>query len=423
MNNKQTNNKQKIFLFIAVTITFIIIFLLNRLYPLYWDDWRYAFVQSGDFRTERITGISDIFRSQYFHYFSWGGRVVVHLIAQLLIWFDPLWHDILNTAAYVALIFIMYLISNKNRVINTSVFVLINLLMWFFIPVFFNSILSITVSSNYVWGTLIILLFIFPYYSYFISGKSRRYNLKFLVFFFGGIIVGWTNEHTAFAMIMLLCFFCIYAQKKNNLQQWMIWGLIGSVIGYVLMIIAPGNFIRSDIVTEENISFFTMIINNLQSMILIKYLYCILPLDLIYLLSVLIFVRIKRKNTEEKNDIKKILFNSLLFLIASKISFFVMIVSPEFPFRALFGIVVLHIISITIIYANISVESSSLRYLNIVGLSLLLILFCYDFYKKYPIIYLISKTYKEREKIIEQQKANGIEDITFYGKIYSSSKI
>ena len=92
---------------LVAAVCFILIFLLNRKYPLCLDDWTYSFVY-GENPAKRISSMSDIFRSQYNHYFMWGGRSVVHFIAQWLLMQNECLLDILNSLVYTAYVFLLY---------------------------------------------------------------------------------------------------------------------------------------------------------------------------------------------------------------------------------------------------------------------------------------------------------------------------
>ena len=146
--------------FILVVIFFALILLLNLIYPLYADDWAYAFIY-GSKTPQKIKGLSDIIDSQYYHYFRHGGRTIVHIIAQLLLLTKGYWADIINSVAYIIFAYLIYKICNINRKINPSLFFFINILIWFFQPGFAQSVLWITGSANYLWGTLIITAFIY----------------------------------------------------------------------------------------------------------------------------------------------------------------------------------------------------------------------------------------------------------------------
>lgn len=81
------NNKKSWFVIFAI---FIFMFIFNFLSPIsFGDDYVYSFIWSGQSIYEplpqnvsRVASWQDLFRSQWSHYFTWGGRTVAHVLAQ-----------------------------------------------------------------------------------------------------------------------------------------------------------------------------------------------------------------------------------------------------------------------------------------------------------------------------------------------------
>ena len=163
---------QKILLYLAVTLFFGLVYILNILFPLQADDWGYSFiVDAANNSTVRVCSIFDIFVSQYNHYFEWGGRSVVHFIAQFLLFIDIRIAKLLNSFVYIGLFFMIYAIINKGKKPNAGLFIFLNIIMWLIQPAFSIVILWLTGSANYLWGALLLILFIYPYYL-FLSKKD-----------------------------------------------------------------------------------------------------------------------------------------------------------------------------------------------------------------------------------------------------------
>ena len=63
-----------------------------------------------------------------------------------------------------------------------------------------------------------------------------------------GLLAGWTNENTSVGLIVILLSTLIIDKittKKWNLTKTKVAGIIGSLIGFILMICAPGNYVRN----------------------------------------------------------------------------------------------------------------------------------------------------------------------------------
>ena len=201
------NRKQYILFGVVLSAFFILVFVLNKLYPLYADDWGYIY--SGKSFAEAA---SDSFKKLYNQYFTWGGRMVVHAIAHLLAWFGLAISDLINSLAFVFYLYIIYRISNKGNRINPLLFLFIGLYSWLIIPAFNSTVLWLVGAANYMWGALIVILFLSAYYFYYIGSKERKGWLYVIFFLLAGIISGWTNENLFAAQVFFnpLYFFCFY---------------------------------------------------------------------------------------------------------------------------------------------------------------------------------------------------------------------
>lgn len=345
---------QRIFLFILFFSFGGLILSLNILYPIYGDDWRYSFISDSSLSV-RVSSLSDSIHSQSKHYFGHGGRSIVHIIAESLLQLDRYWMDIFNSISYLALVYIIYKIANLNNKINASLFFFINILIWFFQPAFGQTLLWITGSANYLWGTLIIISFLYFYCNAFILNSIDDSILRRIIFLIFGIIAGWTNENSVIGMIFIILSIILCLKlKKTRIPKWMIYGLIGTIIGFIIMIIAPGNFVRFDKATTSNfllkdyklIYYYTRMLP-----VLAEFYKNILPLVLIHILVLINYIHLNKKQN------KTIISLSLIFCIAGVISDLVMIASPEFSLRVLFAPIIFYIIAIGLIYSNIRIES------------------------------------------------------------------
>ena len=312
---------------IAISISFSAIFILNILTPLISDDFAYMFVYGED---RLVSTIADVFESQENHYYMWGGRSVVHFIAQILLMLPPYVADLLNSFIYIGYIFLIYYHIKGRGNHSISLFVLINLAIWFLQPVLGDTVFWLTGAANYLWGTTLILLFLLPFRMY----QGQKSNTTTLILssvgiFFCGLIAGWTNENTAGAMILILILFSAYFYfQKWPISIWMVIGFIGSLAGFFLMIAAPGNYVRAG---DSSFDLFTLAYRLFNSTHTLLF-YCS-SLLLTTLIIYIIFYRFPGKN---KNDNFRL---SLIYTTAAITAVYAMVLSPTFPRRALFGVV------------------------------------------------------------------------------------
>ncbi len=405
--------ENKLFLGI-VTLLFIGIYFMNSLYPIYIDDWSYTFKLGDD--GNRISGIKDIFVSQYNHYFEWGGRSVVHVIAQYLLYIDKVWADLLNSIAYVALVLIIYFIAKGKQKHNISLFLLINVFLWFFIPSLGECIFWKTGSANYLWGGFIIISFLAVYCRHYYKDTNENSVQRSVHMFLFGIIAGWTNEN----MFVAAAFFVIgiiilYHYQKINIPLWAIFGLAGLLIGGIVMLAAPGNYIRNEITVsgmgasdESKILFYFYRLTSIAKSLVE---YALYPF-LIYFLLLLIYLK---KGVRE--NVKETLSLSLLFFLTAMVATVVMAAAPIFPHRVWFGIVVFIAAASAILFVNLGFSDKWMKVAQIILLSLSVLLFAYSYTRGMISLYDFKKKIDERERYIEIEKGKGVDNIIIEGKI------
>ena len=328
--NFLNRNKKKLFLILI----FVSMLCLNFLTPLLADDYSYGL----NLNEKRIASIIDIFDYQVWHYFNWGGRTVAHTLAQILLVFPKAVFNILNSFIYTALIYLIYLHGcfNKDNKDNSYMLLLIHFILWFIIPVFGQSFIWLVGSCNYLWTTVIILYFLWLYRRNTLSEKW--YNLLFM--FILGLLAGWTNENTSAGLIVILVFSLIINKvetKKIELSKTRLFGIIGTLIGFVIMICAPGNYIRSAEFKDDTFIIIKIIkraldiTNNLENIVL--------PL----LIVIIILISLK---VYHKKKIEKELYT---FILGGFAAIYAMVLSPTFPERAWTGAIIFFVIAIVML--------------------------------------------------------------------------
>ena len=353
---------------------------------------------------QRLSSFSDIIKSMYNHYFMWGGRITAHTLVQFFLMFDKQFFNIINSIAFVGLAVLVYLHSNVSKKINIPLLIGIIFSLWFFIPQFGLTVLWVSGAGNYLWCTIIILLFLLPYRKYLENEHSFKDNtLNFILMIIIGILAGWTNENTGGAMILLTMLFIAYYKLKNvKIPNWAFSGFVSSCIGFGLLVLAPGNNARKEYLVNKTINIIKNIGNVFGTSFTLMFGLTIL------LLVVLAFFLITNNNTQL---ISKSLTISFMYIFSALAGIIVLIVSPQIPARTWFGPIVFIIVAIGNIYSNISINSKSL---NII-LVACLIGFTIKFADSYSIAYKdIVKTYNSintQISTINTEKESGNLDI------------
>ncbi len=397
-----TKTKTRACWIVVIGICFVALYSLNRLTPITSDDFAYLFIYGEE---GRITSIKDIIHSQVNHYYMWGGRSVVHFIAQVLLMLPTQIADLLNTLIYLSYIYLIYL-HIKGRANNSLfLFIMVNLGVWFSQPVLGDTIFWLTGSANYLWGTWLILLFLLPFRLY-RGTKSTPLSQAFysVCIFIAGILAGWTNENTAAAMLVIIIgFFIYYRSHMWPIPAWAVVGFAGAVIGFIIMIAAPGNFVRAG----ETTSFSLYNLSYRLFMWTLTFFYYSGPLFLITLIAIITFGRFSRGDKKDKMKFV------LIYAIAAIAGVYAMLASPTFPRRALFGIVTFLIIALGICLYNLDYKNVFLRQIRLIVISVALITYLFTFYLGWKEINSYSKIVAQREAAIKQAKEEGLDYCEF----------
>ncbi len=251
MEEKVSNRKsqiKKIWFWLSFVCFTLLLFLANEAVGFMRDDKWYA--------TNLVTGeplknLRDIWEGQVWHFFHWGGRSVTHFILQTVILCGSVCADVINTLMTLGLGFLMYKMSEAKRPywILGSLFLLIG--------VNYNVLVSMMWEAgcvNYVYSTVWIFFFVFLYLRE-LEGEEKKLPLANLWILPLGLMTGWSNENmgpAAFVMALGITVFRFLFEKKKP-KIWMLEGILTSLLGSLLVILAPGNFERSALITYDSL--------------------------------------------------------------------------------------------------------------------------------------------------------------------------
>ena len=254
--NQTLNSSRSLILFVTFAGFF---FVRTTLLPLSHDDYAYAFIWDGAnggnldemyFGSEevetrqRVESLNDIFQSMESHYFTWGGRIFAHGLAQIFIWLGKPAFDIANTIIFIFLILTIINLSNTWLKISRQALIWIFLSLFLFSAASLISLFWLTGACNYMWMSFFQLFFLTPYVKALRSSEAGNSVLNFLLMILLGLMAGWSNEAGALATICLTIFLVIMCKARGVFRVWMIAGLMALMTGCAFMIFAPGNFAR-----------------------------------------------------------------------------------------------------------------------------------------------------------------------------------
>lgn len=318
---------------------FLLQFLLHRSVPFMMDDiWYGTNLATGD----ALQGLGDVLEGQVWHYLNWGGRSITHGILQMVIMQGELVADILNLGMTLLLCYLTCVIAGARHP------------FWFLtaaaMMVACNANCKMSMfwqagTVNYVYSTAWIFLFIWVYLRELEenAGKLPAVGVWMIPL---GLMTGWSNENMGPACFLLSCGVSVYLvlRKKRRLSVWMIEGMAMSLVGSLLVVVAPGNFVRS--ATIEKVSMGEEIYNRFCAMLCasVEYLF---P-ALFFLSFVLLLYKVWGKGTLRPCH--------RILLMTGVLAHGAMILSPHYPDRATFGIMMLGIALILSLLSELVVQ-------------------------------------------------------------------
>ena len=357
---------------------YLFLYILNYLTPMaFGDDYLYSFVWQGKSMfaplaedAVRVSTWNDLLVSQVSHYLTWGGRTVAHVLDQFFLWVGKDIFNLLNALIGTFLVIEIYWLIHKGKTdieIIPSEVIFIFFALWTFTPAFSTVFFWQTAACNYLWTNVILLGFLIPYMRSYFSYPEITLESGFRnpVMFFGGILAGWTNENSV-CWIILVLFIYIFSRKDSKTESWMYAGFAGLVIGYVLLMGAPGNLVRLH-VEKEGAEWLSLkaISEHLKMLSLI-----ILFQALLWYFNLRSLFSLKKEKDLNQEAERVVLLVKILCLL-SFCSIAMMLFSTGFPPRSgFFGTVQL------IIAAGILLQIQENQKLNLINISAKKFLMC-----------------------------------------------
>ncbi|MBR4903766.1 MAG: hypothetical protein IKZ53_03775 [Selenomonadaceae bacterium] len=333
--NQTLNSSRSLILFLIFAGFF---FVRTTLLPLSHDDYAYAFIWDGvhggnleqmqfgspEVETrQRVESLNDIFQSMESHYFTWGGRIFAHGLAQFFIWLGKPVFDVANTIMFIFLVLTIINLSNTWLKISRQALIWIFLSLFLFSAASLMSLFWLTGSCNYMWMSFFQLFFLTPYVKALRTGEAGNSILNFLLMILLGLAAGWSNEAGALATVCLTIFLVIMCKARGIFRIWMIAGLLSLVIGCAFMILAPGNFARLEFAHPNfhytSAIFFEHLTNGFDRVV---------AADLIALIPMFIYFLQRKSSGLNMAEILMLAFTVTGLLVPTAMLF-----SPEFNLR------------------------------------------------------------------------------------------
>ena len=333
--NRTLNSSRSLILFAIFAGYF---FVRMSLMPLGYDDYSYSFIWDAEHggnldgmqigspeieHRDRVESFADIVQSQWNHYFSWGGRVFAHSLAQFFLWIGKPCFNIVNTIVFILFILVIINLANTWLKISRKALVWIFLSLNLFAACSLNTMLWLTGSCNYMWMSFVQLFFLTPYVKALRSHEAGNSALNVIIMSILGILAGWSNEAGALVTIFLTFLMSIMCKTRGIFRPWMLVGLISLMIGCAFMLFAPGNFARLALEYPNYHYTAEIFFRNLQ-----EFFSRIVITDLIVLIPMFIYFFKRKPGKLNTSEILMLLF-ALGGLIVPTIMLFV----PDFNLR------------------------------------------------------------------------------------------
>ncbi|UZK03159.1 DUF6056 family protein [Venatoribacter cucullus] len=301
--------KNKYYLLSALLIYLLI--LIPSLYtPFQSDDYSY-FLQGVDLK------------KRWAHYMGWSGRLITDFTSSSLLTLFPRWlYQSINAFIFLLLIVFISLIplvlDTEDKKSKTSTFILwvIFFAYWIANPNLGQTSFWLVGSANYLWTIMWASAYILCLFS--IIRKENIAVKDYIFIAILGFLAGCSNENTGVSVVLLsVVVFFIEKNKKISLV-----GLITSLLGTIVLIVAPGNAVRQKhFVNWYDQSTFQQLYTHIYERMpnaITQYLHIYLLLIVALLLLFALAEKVNKKN----------LFYALLFFILSLFSNVVLAKSP-----------------------------------------------------------------------------------------------
>lgn len=371
---------------ILIFFIFLFFYLHNYLHPMsFGDDYLYAFIWTGQPMAAplpedavRVSSWNDLFKSQWLLYFTWGGRLVGQSLTQFFVWLGKDIFNFFNALVSTILIVEIYWCANKGDIsfhLDHRRICFIFFSLWAFTPGFNPVFLWLTAACIYVWPTMFLLAFLLPYirkyYNYHSQiGSGTVFNAGMFLL---GIIAGFGNENCICWIIIVLSLFLFFYRKCRGRETWLYTGVTGIMIGYALLMLAPGNLVRLHV--EYGVDWFSINVLNKNLKALAVVLTFQLMLWYFNLKSLYIMHKEKSRRKALNNDI----YLTGVFCLFSLLMSMTMLFSPFFPPRSGFPGTILLIIASAILLrlqneiAIVLIPKAAKSFLFVVGIFYFLI--------------------------------------------------
>lgn len=231
---------------------------------------------------------------------------------------------------------------------------------------------------------------------------------------------GGSQENTGCIVILILIFMTYLSCKKyqKKADAWMYIGIVASILGYLSLVLAPGNYVRLDEISNANI--FIRLIKNVIVATKVYFENCIFLFELLAVVVVFMILGYKNKFID-KESYKHSVIKTCIFMACSVISMYILI-AAYIATRAMVCPVVMILIAILGVANMMYDRISEIKVLITVMAILLIPCSGIEFRKAYNDILTMTEWWNSIESHINEEKERGNRDIVIENYIIPKTK-
>ena len=187
-----------------------------------------------------------LWATQVKEYLEWSGKFVGHYMARVLL-SGPEWvHPVLTPIMFMLLVAggaLLALGAQWRERLCAWHLVVVAGLVWIALPAFGTVFFWRTGTGDYGYSLVWATLFLVPYRMW-----ADRDDFRLpggALFVFAGILAGWSNENVGMLAILTALGVSVFRWRASGrVHLWAIAGIAGAILGWSMMMAAPGNAIR-----------------------------------------------------------------------------------------------------------------------------------------------------------------------------------
>lgn len=239
----------------VLAAAFLAMLLFNILTPLISDDYSYLLRFPTD---QPVETFGDIVESQIGHYMQWGGRTIAIGLTQIFLCVGKGFFNLCNAIVFCGAVWACAKLSVGRRPIHPLLLVVVLAALVHFNPCFGAVNLWLCGSCVYLWPLALCLFFLLPY-RLALDGLELSGIKATAGMFLLGLAAGWGNENTSgMAVLAALVFLVLLRVFVRRTPLWAAAGAAGSLAGFLLLMCAPGQWVRFEFAGSDPRGFLTV---------------------------------------------------------------------------------------------------------------------------------------------------------------------